>query len=642
MQAVSIIGLMEHIDEVITVLGESGVFHPDEVSNFYNNIQEFTHLQKKNIYAEPLTNLKAALNLTKRKFPLTDVSDFSPTIEELESFSASTTADIDALIEKRDSSVSELETAKHDLSVTEHFAGLDVEISKVLQTEFVVARFGRLPKDSVQKLEAYKDDDFVDFAVCTEDKTHSWGVYFAPKDKVAEIDKIFEGLFFEQTDLISADESPNEKIEHYKNQIPYLENQVKEAQRALDNYLDENFDQIVKYLSKLEEMYLYSGILSKALQHNNSFIIVGWVPTANKNSLKKRLKKIKSVELDFSDAKDELDKHPPVKLKNCFIARPFEFYTKMYGVPKYNEIDPTFFVAITYVIIFGIMFADLGQGLILSIAGLLMWKLRKMEIGKILFPCGLSAAFFGTVFGSLFGFEHTLDPLFRMVGFKEKPIEVMASQNTNFIILGAIGIGVFLLIAAMFLNVYTSIRQKDYGKALFGTSGVAGIIFYSAVIFGLVAEIFLGMHVMTLMYILFLIVLPFILIFFAEPLGNLVNGKPDWQPESWSGYIVENIFESLEVLLSYVTNTMSFLRVGAFVLVHAGMMLVVFVLADTVNASIGAIGYWLIIIIGNAIVMVLEALLVAIQVLRLEYYEMFSRFYSGEGRQFEPVKLSIN
>ena len=299
--------------------------------------------------------------------------------------------------------------------------------------------------------------------------------------------------------------------------------------------------------------------------------------------------------------------------------------------------DPTFFVAITYIIIFGIMFADLGQGLCLSIVGLLMWKLRKMPIGKILFPCGISAMIFGTLFGSVFGFEHLLDPMYQAMGFEEKPFEVMASQNTNTIILGAIGIGVFLLIVAMFLNVFSSIGQKNYGRALFSTSGVAGILFYGAVVFGLLAEMFLGMHVMSPLYIVGLIVIPFILIFFSEPLTDLVNGEEDWKPESWGGYIVEKLFESIEVLLSYVTNTMSFLRVGAFVLVHAGMMLVVFVLAETV----GGVGYWVIVVIGNALVMVLEALLVAIQVLRLEYYEMFSRFYSGEGRPFEPVKLTV-
>ena len=638
MQAVNVIGLMEHIDEVITVLGESGVFHPDDVTSFYKDVKDFTHLQTKNSYAEPLTNLKSALNQTKRSFPLTDVSDFSPSFEELESFSATTTAEIDALIDKRESAAVQLETVKQNLSVTNHFAGLGVEIEKVLKMKYMKARFGRLPKDSMQKLEAYKDNDYVDFAVCTEDKTHCWGVYFAPKDKVKEIDKIFEGLYFEQTDLVGDNETPNERIKEYKQQIPQLEKELKKAQKSIDKYLDENKEQITRYLSKLEELYLYAGIRSKALQHNNSFIIVGWVPTENKKQLKRRLKKIRSIELDFSDAKEEMDKRPPVKLKNCFLAKPFEFYTEMYGVPKYNEIDPSLFVAITYIVLFGIMFADLGQGLILSIVGILMYKIKKMKIGKILFPCGISAAIFGTIFGSVFGFEHQLDPLFRMFGFKEKPIEVMSSQNTNTIILGAIGIGVFLLIIAMFLNVYTSFRQKNIGRALFSTSGIAGIIFYCATVFGLVAELFLGMHVMTLPYILGLIVLPFILVFFSEPLTDLVNGEKDWQPESWGGYIVENLFESIEVLLGYVTNTMSFLRVGAFVLVHAGMMLVVFVLAETV----GGVGYWVIIVIGNALVMVLEALLVAIQVLRLEYYEMFSRFYSGEGRPFEPVKLTID
>lgn len=638
MQAVNIIGLMDYIDDVITVLGESGVFHPDDVSNFYDDLKDFTHLQTKNSYAEPLTNLRSALNQTKRKFPIKDESDFNPTFEELESFSAKTTAEIDALYDAKETAAQKVEQAKHDLEIASHFAGLDVQIQKVLQLKYMKARFGRLPKDSLQKLEAYKDYKYVDFAQCTEDKTHSWGVYFAPKDKVEEIDKIFDGLFFEPTDLVGEDETPMEKIEEIKKELPVLEQQAKQAQKDLDDYLDDNGEQITRYLSKLEELYLYAGIRTKALQHNNSFIIVGWVPTNSKKTLKSRLKIIKSVELDFSDAKNELDKRPPVKLKNCFLAKPFEFYTDMYGVPKYNEIDPTLFVAITYVVIFGIMFADLGQGFCLMIAGLLMWKVKKMAIGRILFPCGISAMIFGTLFGSVFGFENALDWFYKLLGFEEKPIHVMDPQYTTSIIFIAIGIGVVLLVVAMLLNVYTSIRQKNFGRALFSTSGVAGIVFYCSLVIGLVNEIFLGNHIMTLPYILGLVVLPFILIFFAEPLGDLVNGEKDWQPESWGGYIVENIFESIEVLLGYVTNTMSFLRVGAFVLVHAGMMMVVFVLAETVGPEF-SFGYILVVVIGNIIVMVLEALLVAIQVLRLEYYEMFSRFYSGEGRPFEPVKI---
>ncbi|MBQ4238791.1 MAG: ATPase [Ruminococcus sp.] len=636
MQAVNIIGLTKYIDEVITVLGESGVFHPDEVSAFYTELQEFTHVPTNNTYAEHLTNLKSALNRTKFDCRVGEMNDYAPSAEELGSLSDSIVADIDSLSDKKEAVRAQLREAKRNYSVASHFSGLDVEIGEVLKLKYMKARFGKLPKDSMSKLSLYKNNQYVDFLVCTEDRTHCWGVYFTPADQAEKIDRIFEGLYFEPVELVGGNETPEQRIEIYKEQIPALEQELKEAQEKIDRYLKDNEEMISRCLSKLEEIVLYMGIRSKALQHGNSFIIVGWVPSENAGEIKKRLTKIRSVELDFSDAKKELDKRPPVKLKNVFFAKPFEFYTEMYGVPKYNEVDPTTFVAITYIIIFGIMFADLGQGFILSIVGWLMWKIRKMKIGKILLPCGISSMVFGTLFGSVFGFEHLLDPMYRSMGYKEKPFEVMASQNTNLIIFAAIGIGVMLLIVAMFFNVYSSLKQKNYGRALFSTSGVAGILFYGSLVFGLVSEMFLGIHVMTAPYIIGLVVVPFILIFFSEPLTELVNGEKDWQPESWGGYIVEKLFESIEILLSYVTNTMSFLRVGAFVLVHAGMMMVVFVLAETV----GGAGYWVIVVIGNALVMVLEALLVAIQVLRLEYYELFSRFYSGEGRPFEPVRFN--
>ena len=636
MQAVNVIGVVDDIDDVISVLGESGVFHPDDVPAFYSDTKNFTHLQTKNIYAEPLTNLKASIGLTKRKFPLIDVSDFNPSFKELEIFATNTAKEIDALVDDREFINEQLIEAKESLNDTKHFVGLGVETEKLLTLKYLKTRFGRLPKESYEKLSAYKDNPYIDFTICTEDKSHYWGVYFAPINSCGEIDRIFSGLYFEKCDVLGVNDTPRVHLQKLEELVPKLEAKLSEAQKRLDSYLDMHAERITRYLSKLEELYLYAKIRTKALQYNRSFIIVGWVPTEFAKPLKRRLKKISSVSVELSDAKKEIEKSPPVKLKNCFLAKPFEFYTEMYGVPKYNEIDPSLFIAITYIIIFGIMFADLGQGICLSIAGLLMWKLKKMKIGKILFPCGISSAVFGTFFGSVFGFEHLLDPMYKsLFGLEEKPFEVMASQNTNTIIMSAIGIGVLLLIIAMFLNVYTSIRQKNYGRALFSTSGVAGIVFYGSVVFGLVGQLFLGLNILTLPYVLCLIVLPFILIFFGEPLTNLVNSEPDWKPESWGGYIVENLFESIEVILSYVTNTMSFLRVGAFVLVHAGMMMVVFVLAETV----GGVGYWPIVVFGNALVMVLEALLVAIQVLRLEYYEMFSRFYSGEGRPYEPVKL---
>lgn len=185
----------------------------------------------------------------------------------------------------------------------------------------------------------------------------------------------------------------------------------------------------------------------------------------------------------------------------------------------------------------------------------------------------------------------------------------------------------------MIMNIVSSLKRKDPESAFFGANGIAGFVFYAALVAGLICQMMLGVEIMNPIYIVCLIVIPLIFIFMREPFGRLAEGKKKWQPEKWGDYCTQSFFEVFEICLSYVTNTMSFLRIGAYILVHAGMMLVVFTLAE----MIGGVGYIVMIIVGNGIVMALEALLVAIQVLRLDYYEIFSRFYIGEGRQFTPV-----
>lgn len=126
------------------------------------------------------------------------------------------------------------------------------------------------------------------------------------------------------------------------------------------------------------------------------------------------------------------------------------------------------------------------------------------------------------------------------------------------ILLAAVAIGISLVVVAMGLNIYSSFKQGDVGRALFGSSGCAGLVFYCSIIFGVAGQLVLGLQVFSLAYILCLIVLPYLLIFFGEPLGLLIAGEKDWQPESWGGYILEHAIESIEFLLEYVTNTVSF------------------------------------------------------------------------------------
>lgn len=198
----------------------------------------------------------------------------------------------------------------------------------------------------------------------------------------------------------------------------------------------------------------------------------------------------------------------------------------------------------------------------------------------------------------------------------------------------AVCFGVFLILVAMVINIINGIRAKNIEKIFFDASGVAGFICYGSVVL-CVGLYFLGYAIPGTIVLAIIVGLPLLCIFLKEPLTNWIEKKKNIFPEgSKVMFFVENLVELFDVVLSYATNTISFVRVGAFALSHAGMMGVVLSLA---NAESGHPNL-LVIILGNLFVTMLEGLVVGIQVLRLEYYEMFSRFYRGTGKEFKPFK----
>ncbi len=247
---------------------------------------------------------------------------------------------------------------------------------------------------------------------------------------------------------------------------------------------------------------------------------------------------------------------------------------------------------------------------------------------------GVSSFILGSLYGSVFGYEDLLDPIYESLGISFLPFKAMSNINT--VLFGAIGIGIAIIMISIFVNIVTGLKNKDYARALFSNSGAAGFLFYGGLL-GLVIGMLLGVSVASAPYIICLIVLPLIVMFLREPLGDLCKGEGFHIKESPGDFIATNFFECFEYLLGYATNTISFVRVGGFVLSHAGMMSVVLSLAEmSGNASP------IVMIIGNLFVMVLEGFLAGIQVLRLEFYEMFSRFYTGGGKAFEPVSIDYD
>ncbi len=636
-KVVSIIGRMADLDQVTALCGKSCVFHPDNALSFYSDTSDFSPLNEENPYSEPLQQLADALVGSKKKLELLtadEVANINISTEDLNSYVKFISSAFRDLQNERADAQQKIQDYTREIEKISHFVGLDLNLDEIHECNYIKVRFGSLPKESYEKLKSYKQNPYVVFFPCTSDALHYWGVYFSPIEMISEVDRIFSSLYFERTRLTELKGSPELAVETLRDKRDVEINRIKRADDKFWELWKKEKPMCQKVYSWLTEQYVYFGIRRYAARYNDNFILTGWIPAENENYFKSALDKLESVEYTFEGAEDELLHSPPVKLKNKRVFKPFEFFVDMYGLPSYDEIDPTPFVAITYILLFGIMFGDLGQGICVSIIGYLMWKKKKMKLGKILVSCGISSSVFGIIFGSVFGFENALDPLYKNIfGLSEKPIEVMKPATTNMVIYSAVGIGVVLVMIAILINIYSSLKRKHYENALFGPNGLAGFVFYTALVVGFGGKIAFGWQIVSKTYVICLIILPIVVMFFREVLGGLVERRPDWKPEKWGDYIMQNFFEVFEFLLSFATNTMSFLRVGAFVLVHAGMMLVVFTLAEMSSG----IGYILVVIIGNVFVMALEGLLVGIQVLRLEFYEMFSRFFDGDGRPFNPV-----
>ncbi len=637
MKLVSIIGHMQNLDAVVRVCGSCGVFQPDDALTFFSDTSGFAAIKEDNPYADPLSRLEAAAGRAGGTLALTDLPE-TLSDQELADYVQDFSSTVAELSRQRTDLAARQESLSKDLEQFEHFRGLDIELEDILSCKTIKVRFGRLPKESFEKLKAYNDNPYVLFFPGVTDAEYYWGVYFAPMEAAAEVDRIFSSLYFERLRIPSAVGTPDEIVENLKKELERVALDTAEAQKKLADYWQSEASRCQQVYSQLKELDYYFSVRRYAARYNDKFILAGWLPHREEKALRAALDKVDGIEYSFEQPSSDTHHVPPVKLRNCRLFRPFEFFVDMYGLPRYNEIDPTAFVAITYTILFGIMFGDLGQGVCVAVIGWLMWKYKKMAVGRILIPCGISSAVFGLVFGSVFGFEHVLDPLYHaLFGLEEKPIEVMNPSMTVNIILGAVLIGLFLIMVAMVLNIVSSLRRRDYESGLFGPNGIAGLVFYAALVAGLGGQ-FIGLHLISVPYVLALIVLPLLLIFLREPLGRLAAGDPDWKPEKWGEFILQNFFELFEIMLSYLSNTMSFLRVGAFVLVHAGMMMAVFAIGNMFHAF----GFTVAVIIGNALVMVMEALLVAIQVMRLEFYEMFSRYYNGDGRSFRPLSLAAD
>lgn len=642
MELVNIVGRMKDLDQTLLKCMESGCFHIESSTKTLSSEQKqgFTKLTEQNHYTSLVKRI-VSINFgetfdfkeTKWSAKETD-SDF---LKYTEKYIDKTEKSFNDLNQKMLDSQQRINSLTNEETQIVHLIRMDTNMKELFSCKHIKIRFGRLPVDSYPKLEYYNDKTFI-FVPYDNDQSYYWGVYFTLAEYAPEIDDIFNSLYYERMRVPDFTENtPEEECQWVKNELgkerKHLEELAAERKKLLESQgqiINEIYCRL-KFLHDNFELRQYVSV------HNNNFYLVGFIPKRDAKHFTKLFDKLDEVSVVIQPPDTDERLNIPVKLRNNKFTQPFSMFVEMYGLPSYNGINPTAFVAVTYTLLFGIMFGDLGQGIVLSLVGLIIAKKTGNMLGKIMERIGISSAFFGLIFGSCFGYEHALDPLYHAIGLKEKPFEVM--DNTMTVLIGAICIGIVLILISIGLNIGVSFKKKNYAEAIFGNNGIAGIIFFVSLLGGLVSTLLGGANLLgNPLYIIGLIVLPLILMFLREPLGCLVAGKKFEMEGGVGDFIASNFFEVFEFLLGYATNTLSFVRIGGFVFSHAGMMSVVMLLAETVSAGASPI----VVIIGNIFVMGMEGMIVGIQVLRLEFYEIFSRFYDGDGEAFEPVKVDYN
>lgn len=326
----------------------------------------------------------------------------------------------------------------------------------------------------------------------------------------------------------------------------------------------------------------------------------------------------------------------PILHHNPLLLRPFQKLIDVYGTPSYAEVEPTAFFAAGFLAMFGLMFGDAGHGAVLFSAGWFLFRYipRFLDYGILLMEAGTASALFGVLYGSVFGIRGLIPTLWL------EPIDDLP----RFMMI-AVAFGVLVVTGGLVLNIINSWRSGDWKAALYGPRGLTGTMLYWVVLVVL-ARAFVPATVRIPGAVLGAIVAVAIAIIAgARPLMRLlghdvrrprpaVRTAPRWL------HALESSVELIDTIFSFFANTISFVRIAAFAAVHAGVFIAIFALADTMAAMrFGGVLSIAVHVAGNVLVILLEGLTVSVQVLRLEYYEFFGKFFRGGGEPYAPLTL---
>lgn len=506
------------------------------------------------------------------------------------------------------------ERARNLLNFLEHFKSLDVDLSWLVRPKrFVLTRIGTVAETNLARLREALELSGFQIEVFDTDAERVYAAAIGPLEHGDEIRGALDAAAWQEIvlepELLAHPDEARAKLLRRMEDL-----RAEGGQCMLDHAvkLGDSHGRLAEVRQGLALAEPYVRISAETLRARGGLaLMTGWIAERDvprlKQAMDEKLAGRYVLQLRPPHAAERDSVPSSVRYPNWL--GPFAQLVRNYGVPRYGEFDPTWLFAISFVLMFGMMFGDIGQGLVIALVGLfLSGKARPFR--SLFVAAGLSATVFGFLYGSLFGLETVV-----------KPLWISPLHDPQRMLTLAIGWGAGFITITLLLTIYNRLAIGELKRALFDAGGVAGLLLYLGAVagsYGLAAHGQFGL-------------LPTV----ACTAGLAIILTWNWAESSggMAERLLTTLIESFESLIGFFSNTLSFMRVAAFSINHVALSLAVLTIAE----NFGQGGRLVTMLIGNFVILVLEGAIVAIQVLRLEYYEGFSRFYSGSGRASRPL-----
>ncbi|MCP8321194.1 MAG: hypothetical protein H3Z52_09690 [archaeon] len=589
----------------------------DRVSTLLSSIENF--LSSKEGYGRVEKSLKISL-------------------DEIEKFSEEYGKMVDEVAKEFDNIQRENEELKGIIDYLEFLKMYKIRLDRIGEFKHVFVKVGFIQNVFLDKLGEYLKDLETVFEAKPGRLKESFVIIVGNLDYKSNVEKALTLLNFEEM-----------KFPEWVNPDPELA--LQDIKKRMDSNIEkvrEQYKNLIKINGKILERKPYVSFMrdvkSSLFRTKSLSLLRGWVPVEKSDALKDKVGTLTGKVMYLKFEKPKQEEEVPVKLRDKGILAKFELLTILRGIPNYFEINPTPIFMILFILMYGMMFGDFGEGIVISLLGAFFATRKKAvlgiprrginKLGWIMIFSGAVATFFGLLYGEVFLAEsHLLEEVRHSLGLPALgPLSEM-EKITQMIVIALI-FGVVQLAVSLSLGFVNRLLREGVIEAVFNGKGLLGLIYYITGVFLTVNIVQGGMRLDAFLYPqnipLTAVCLISLLLMGGSPLFISILKKHEF-------HLAEKVFEGfgevIEIFIGLLANSFSYLRIAAFAVAHAALGLSAVMLSQMAGEIAGYL-------LMNVIGILIEGFVVGIQTIRLLYYEFSTKFYSGGGVVYRPLTLS--